>query len=59
MSKKNRRSLFKVNVHFGEHTSPEAAIAAWSQEVGKLRELGKNNKAEKMERKLDELWSLS
>ncbi len=51
--------MFKVNVHFGKHTSPEAVTAAWSQEVGKLRELGRNNKTETMERKLDELRCLS
>ncbi len=54
-----RRSVFKVDVHLGEHATPEDAVAQWSQEVGKLRELGRNNKAEKMERKLDELRSLS
>lgn len=53
-----RRSRFKVVVHLGEHATPEEAITAWSEEVGNLRKLGRNNKADKLERKLEELRSL-
>ncbi len=54
-----RRSVFKVIVHLGEHATPEEAVAAWSEEVGKLRGMGRHSKADKLERKLDELRSLS
>jgi hypothetical protein len=57
--KGKRRSVFKVSVHLGEHATPEDAVAAWSEEIGKLRKLGRNNKADKLERKLDVLRLLS
>jgi hypothetical protein len=30
----SRRSRFKVLVHLGEHATPEAALAAWREDVG-------------------------
>ena len=54
-----RRSRFKVSVHLGEHATAEDAQAAWSEEIGKLREMGRDNKADKLEQKLNELRSLS
>lgn len=54
-----RRSVFKVSVHLGEHATSEEAVAAWSEDIGKLREMGRLSKADKLERKLDELRSLS
>lgn len=54
-----RRSVFKLLVHLGEHPTPDDAISAWSDEVVKLRAIGRDNKADKLERKLEELRSLS
>jgi hypothetical protein len=57
--KGKRRSVFKVDVHLGEHPTPKEAEAAWSGEIGKLRELGRENKASKLEKKITELRSLA
>lgn len=54
-----RRSRFRVSVHLGEHATPEEATSAWSREIGKLRDMGRHGKANKLEQKLDELQSLS
>lgn len=53
-----RRSVFKVDVHLGEHATPEDAVSAWSEEVGKLRSVGRENKADKLRAKLSRLQSL-
>lgn len=57
--KGKRSSRFKVIVHLGEHATPEDAVEAWSEEIGKLREMGRDSKASKLERELDELRSIS
>jgi hypothetical protein len=42
-------------VHLGEHETPEAALAAWPQEIEHLRAIGRESQAEKLENKL---WKL-
>lgn len=54
-----RRSVFKVSVHLGEHATAEDAVSAWSEDIQRLRTLGRNNKANKLELKLDVLRSIS
>jgi hypothetical protein len=53
-----RRSVFKVDVHLGEHETVEAASLAWSDQIDHLRGIGRENKAENLEGKLDKLRSL-
>jgi hypothetical protein len=50
-----RRSVFKVDVHLGEHPTLEEALSTWSGEIDKLREVGRENKASKLEKKINEL----
>ena len=54
-----RRSVFKVDVHLGEHSTPEEALAKWPQEVDQLRHIGRDSKAEKLLAKLDHLRELT
>jgi hypothetical protein len=54
-----RRSVFNVDVHLGEHPTPEQALAAWQEDIRKLREIGRESKAEKLQRKLDRLQELT
>jgi hypothetical protein len=56
--KGKRRSVFKVDVHLGEHPTAEDALASWPQEVDHLRQIGRENKAEKLQQKLDRLQEL-
>ena len=53
--KGKRRSVFKVDVHLGEHATPEEALATWPREVDHLRQIGRESKAEKLRQKLDRL----
>ena len=53
-----RRSVFKVDVHLGEHETAANALAAWSGEIDHLRSIGRENKAEKLEGKLNNLQGL-
>ena len=57
--KGKRRSVFKVNVHLGEHGSPEVALALWPQEVQLLRKIGRDNQVKKLEAKLNKLRELT
>jgi hypothetical protein len=57
--KGKRRSVFKVDLHLGEHETPEAALASWPNEIDHLRRIGRENQAEKLELKLTKLRSLS
>ena len=57
--KGKRRSVFKVDVHLGEHQTPEAALAVWPSEVEHLRFIGRENQAEKVEAKLSKLRDLT
>ena len=49
----SRRSRFKVLVHLGEHaTPPEAALAAWREDVGRARFVGRDKAAARIEKKI-------
>jgi hypothetical protein len=54
-----RRSVFKVDVHLGEHATPEEALTTWPQEVDHLRQIGRDSKAEKLQGKLERLRRLT
>jgi hypothetical protein len=57
--KGKRRSVFKVDVHLGEHQTPEQALAVWPEEVSRLQAMGRESKAEKLQSKLDRLQELT
>ncbi len=48
----------EVLVHLGEHETPEAALAAWPGELEHLRRIGRDDQAEKLQGKLNELRAL-
>ena len=54
-----RRSYFKVLVNLDEHDSPENALAAWPGEVRRLREVGRDRRAERLQGKLERLRKLT
>lgn len=54
-----RRSAFRVDVHLGEHASAEEALSAWPEEIRRLDEIGRENKAEKLRGKLERLRELT
>ncbi len=54
-----RRSVFRVDVHLGEHATAEDALVAWPQEVDHLRRIGRENKADKVEAKMERLKELT
>jgi hypothetical protein len=54
-----RRSVFKVDVHLGEHPTPEEAEAAWSEDTKRLRRIGRENQANKRVGKLEKLRTLT
>lgn len=55
----NRRSYFKVLVNLDEHDSPQAALAAWPDEVRRLREVGRVKRADWLGSKLEKLRELT
>ena len=57
--KGKRRSVFKVDVHLGEHATVEDAVAVWPQEVDQLWQIGRESKAEKLQHKLNRLRELT
>ncbi len=46
-------------VHLGEHQTAEAALESWPQEIQELERIGRPNKAEKLQEKLDRLRELN
>ena len=50
-----RRSRFKVLVHLGEHAKPEAALAAWREDVERARSVGRDKTAARVEEKIRRL----
>ena len=50
-----RRSRFKVLVHLGEHAKPEAALAAWREDVERARSVGRDKTAARIEEKIQKL----
>ena len=57
--KGERRSVFKVDVHLGDHETAEDALAAWPDEIQHLRSVGRENQATKLEGKLTKLYKLA
>ncbi len=57
--KGKRRSVFKVDIHLGEHQTPEQALAAWPEELSRLHAVRRESKAEKLQDKLDALRELT
>lgn len=53
-----RRSVFKVDVHLGEHQTVEAALSSWAREIEQLEKIGRVNKAAKLRAKLQRLRSI-
>lgn len=53
-----RRSYFKVLVNLDEHEKPEQAVTAWSDEIERLRGLGRVKRADWLESKLEKLRRL-
>ena len=51
----SRRSVFKVLVHLGEHQTPEAALAAWREDVERARSVGRDETAARLEEKIRKL----
>ena len=51
----SRRSVFRVLVHLGEHQTPEAALAAWREDVERARSVGRDKTAARLEEKLRKL----
>ena len=46
-------------VHLGEHQTAEAALESWPLEIQELKRIGRPNKAEKLQDKLDRLQELT
>ena len=53
----SRRSVFKVLVHLGEHEAPEAALEAWREDVERVRRVGREKTAARVEEKIRKLES--
>ena len=51
----SRRSVFKVLVHLGEHQTPEAALAAWREDVERARRVGRERTAARIEAKIQKI----
>jgi hypothetical protein len=51
----SRRSVFKVLVHLGEHEAPEAALEAWREDVERVRSVGRDKTAARIEEKIRKL----
>ena len=55
--KGKRRSVFKVDVHLGEHPTADEALTAWADEVDRLQDT-RPRKAEKLRVKIERLRAL-
>jgi len=54
-----RRSVFKVDVHLGEHPTAEDALSTWPREIHQQRQIGRESKADKLQAKLERLQELT
>ena len=45
----------KVLVHLGEHATPEAALAAWREDIDRARSVGRAKTAARIEAKIRKL----
>jgi hypothetical protein len=55
--KGNRRSVFKVDVHLGEHATADEALTAWAEDVRQLQAT-RPRKADKLRVKSEKLRRL-
>jgi hypothetical protein len=53
-----RRSAFKVDVHLGAYASADEPLSAWPGEIRRLREIGRETTADRLEAKLGTLREL-
>jgi hypothetical protein len=53
-----RRSVFKVDMHLGQHESVEEALTEWPEEIEFLRRFKRDKQADKLEEKLTKLRGL-
>ncbi len=54
----SRRSAFKVEVHLGEYRDAEEALSAWPPQIERLRQIGREGKANTLQEKLNKLHEL-
>ena len=52
-----RRSVFKVDVHLGEHATADEALTAWAEEIGRL-DTTRPKQADKLRAKMDRLRAM-
>lgn len=55
----SRRSVFKVDVHLGEYATADEALAEWPRQITRLREIGRESAADRLEAKLTKLQELT
>lgn len=53
-----RRSVFKVDVHLGEHATANEALTAWAEDIRQLQTT-RPRKADKLRTKMDRLKELT
>lgn len=53
-----RRSIYKVDVHLGEHATADEALEAWAEDVRQLQAT-RPRKAEKLRAKMEKLRAIS
>ena len=46
-------------IHLGQHPTVKAALDSWPEEIQELERIGRPNKAEKLQEKLDRLRELT
>lgn len=56
--KGKRRSIFKVDVHLGEHANADEALAAWPSEIARL-DTTRPKQADKLRAKMERLRELA
>jgi hypothetical protein len=49
----------EVLVHLGEYETPDAALAAWPDEIAEHRRYGRDEQAERLQSKLERLQDLT
>jgi hypothetical protein len=54
-----RHSYFVVEVHLGEYASAEEALLEWPRQIARLRKIGRESNANRLQEKLDRLRELT
>ena len=57
-SYREKRKVKQEVIHLGEHSTAEAALESWPQEIQELERIGRPRKADKIQRKLKRLQEL-